>query len=115
MNEEWFKDPKILLLGAVGVGVVFILMRNKGSAAQPQTQNIGFGGMDASMVPPSNGAPLGAYSSALDGSGSQHLSAAMPYNGVITPWNTGYIDYTSVNHVAAAPSYGSTPGFIYSQ
>jgi len=66
---DWLKNPTILIMGGLGVVVVFLLFRNKDSGTQDTTTT--------------NTRPVGGSYSYLDGSGYQHLTATDPNGNLV--------------------------------
>src|SRR5215831_13829962 len=69
---DWLKNPTILMLGGVGVLVVYILFRNK---TPPQSSVTSVGDSI-------NTGPFAASNSYLDGNGVQHIVATDPYGNL---------------------------------
>jgi hypothetical protein len=97
---NWYTQPKFLMLGGVGVVVIFLLMRNKGSS-------------QTAPVASTTTNPVGGSYSYLDGSGIQHIIATDPQGNLTS--------YASVPPDTTQPTgqllgYGSlrVPGWNYS-
>lgn len=80
MNEDWYKNPTVLIVAGVAIFGGLILLRNQGSTGTGQ-QNVG--NFDMSNLT----TPVGQSYSYLDGSGIQHLVATDP-NGNLTSYDT---------------------------
>jgi len=84
--DEWYKDPKILIIGGVAIFGAIILLKPKNSGTAPTASpgitapNITTG-VDLSQTGQN---PLGAGYSFMDGSGMQHIMATDPYGNLIT-------------------------------
>jgi hypothetical protein len=70
---DFLKDPKMLLLGGIGVIVVYLLMKNKGSTTSTSTTS------DSNST-----TPVGQSYSYLDGSGYQHITATDPNGNLVS-------------------------------
>lgn len=74
--NEWYKDPKILIIAGVALFGGFILLRNQNSGSvQPSSSSQG------------TTTPVGGSYTYLDGSGIQHMVMTDP-NGNLVSYNT---------------------------
>ena len=92
-------NPKILIIGGVGLVVVFFLMRNNSSSS-------------ASTPPPNTNAvtqPVGGSYSYLDGSGYQHITATDP-NGQLVGYSSLPPDTSNPQPNQLATYVGSMSG-----
>lgn len=79
--NEWWKDPKILIIGGVAAFAGFILLRNQNSSSTPSQTN------QTNNPQGQNTVPVGGSYTYLDGNGVQHMTMTDPY-GAIQNYNT---------------------------
>lgn len=75
MNEDFFKNPTVLIIGGVALVAGFILLKGQGSAPSTTTA----AQTTSQSTTPTSSSPLGAYETYLDGSGAAHQEATGPY------------------------------------
>ena len=79
-----YKSPTFLIVAGVGLVAAFILLRNKGSSAAPQsTTTSTTGDITNTNSPQTDVNPVGGSYSYLDGSGMQHIIATDPYGNLV--------------------------------
>jgi hypothetical protein len=81
--NEWWKDPKFLMIGGVAIFAGFILLRNQNASTANTTNPNQF----PTTNPANNTTPVGQSYSYLDGTGMQHLVATDP-NGQLTSYQS---------------------------
>jgi hypothetical protein len=88
--NEWYKNPTILIVGAVALVGGYVLLKNQGASSTPSST-----GSTASN-PSTNTTPVGGSYSYLDGSGVEHIIATDPNGNLNTYANVPPGDSSSL-------------------
>ena len=102
-GQEWYKDPKILIIGGVAIFGMVILLRNQNNTTSSTSPGITSQTTDPTAMNTGNNAIGGTYSY-LDGSGVQHIIATDP--------NGNLVNYAALPPDTGNPQVGQLSSYV---